>query len=107
MELKELIKRMINAKCNLTQIAEVTQLSVTEVELILANNIKRETDARYYKKPSFYPNSFYITRLKQGKNIKEIAEELGCSVSSLYKVFSKRGISLYTYQQSQIEKENE
>lgn len=94
-ELKELIKRCDQAGCSRKQMLIITQCTPEELELILVNNVR--TTAYKKASPSSLPNSFYISRFKQGKDVKEIAEELKCNLSGLYRVLKQRGISQYNY----------
>lgn len=101
-DLKELIKRCDQAGCSRSQMLTITGCSAEELELIIVNNIKPLTNRR--TSPNAMPNSFYISRFRQGKTIKEIAEELGCNLSGLYRVLKQRGISPYNY--TQLEENN-
>lgn len=97
MDLKELIKRMTKEEISITKIANVLQLSEEDVKKIVTANVKKPSHAHINKRPSAMPDAFYITRFKQGHTVKEIAEELGCNLSGLYRLLAKRGISPYTY----------
>lgn len=93
--LKDLIMRCDQAGCTRKQMLTIAGCTAEELELIIVNNIKSTTYKR--SSPSAMPNSFYINRFRQGKTIKEIAEELDCNLAGLYKVLKQRGISQYNY----------
>lgn len=95
MDTIELVKRMDKAGCTFTQMLIISDLEPDQLNAILVNNIRTNN----YKKasPSSMPNAFYIKRIKEGKTVQEIAEELGCNISGLYKVLRQRGISRYNY----------
>ena len=101
--LKELVSRCDRANCSFKQMLSITQCTEEELNAILVNNVRTQA----YKKasPASMPNSFYIARFKQGKTVKEIAAELGCNLSGLYRVLNERGISQYNY--TKLEDSNE
>ena len=43
--------------------------------------------------PAQMPDSYYVSRLSQGKSIQQIAEELECHPSGVYRELSKRKIN--------------
>lgn len=101
--LKELVTRCNRAGCSFKQMITITQCTEEELNAILVNNVRTTS----YKKasPSLFPNSFYISRFKQGKTVKEIAAEIGCNLSGLYRVLNERGISQYNYTTLEVDHE--
>ena len=93
-QLKHIISTLAEAKVPTHTIAAAVQITEEEVITIILHNGYRKTAI---KKPGTYPTSFYIARLRQGKKVKEIADELGCSSRAILQQLNQRGISKYTY----------
>ena len=95
--MKDLVKRMLEKNLSDATIAYILEIDESDVSRIINNNYKRPTNAVLRQRPSVYPNSFFITRFKQGRSVKEVAEELNCNLAGLYRLLHKRGINPYTY----------
>ena len=95
-EQKDLIRRMTGCKCSMSQIAYTLQLPQEEVNMfVIMHNMR--TNAR--KSPAQMPDSYFITRLKQGKTPKDIADELGCQLSGIYRILKARDLTRFTFEE--------
>jgi predicted transcriptional regulator len=87
MELLDIALKMHEAGCTRKQITKVTGLSY----IALRHHVSL--------RPSDYPASFYITRLKQGRTVNDIAEELNVTPMSVYRQLKQKNVSIHLYQE--------
>ena len=77
--------------CSISMIQYILGISPFEIKRIISNNKQR---------PDTLPNGYYITRLANGKTVKDIANELHCTRATIYRLLERRGISLYAYRKN-------
>lgn len=101
--MKDKIKHYITLGLPPHAISKRLNIPLDVVETIVTNNIGRPS-VKFKQRPWTYPNSYYISKFKQGYTVAKIAQELGASPSTIYKLIKKRGICKEAY--AKIKEEN-
>ena len=86
----EQIKRALELHLPHQQIAHIFGITDEELSIIIRNNLHTYG---FNVRPSSIPNSYYIEKLREDLSVEDIADELGCSRSGLYKLLKRRGIN--------------
>ena len=92
MDIKNVIQRARQLNLSARQIAFILELPQETVQNILERN-GWATSIR----PGCMPDSYFISQLSSNKSIAEIANDLGCTRASIYRLLKRRGISPDAY----------
>lgn len=102
MDIKAAVLRAHELKISQHNIAYILGITPERVRLALASEGRT-----YYGRPSNVPSAYYKDRLAQGHTVMDIAKELRCTRTSVYKVLKARDIDIHHYTAQQLRKEED
>lgn len=91
-EQKVLLDRMVERGFSIPVMADIIAARVEDVHLYLAAQ-----RALVRKAPNLLSTAYLVKRLQQGYTVKDIAKEIGCGSSSIYRILKQRGVNVYAY----------
>jgi len=92
MDIRTVVQRARQLNLSASAIAFILDMPQDVIQNILERNGWATT-----RRPGCLPDSYFITQLSQGKSIAEIANEVGCTRASIYRLLKRRGISPDAY----------